>query len=115
MDLRIADSIGKISRRFRKPAGGIHAFMICGFPEPAGTPLPNFQKFRGRTEPRPAPLRAAESVSQNPAMGGADVAQRRRDAKGCALVRTHPVGECLLVGICFFFAPLRDIPSPDLG
>jgi hypothetical protein len=51
----------------------------------------------------------------NPAMGGADVAQRRRDAKGCALVRTHPVGECLLVGICFFFAPLRDIPSPDLG
>jgi len=25
------------------------------------------------------------------------------------------VGECLLVGICFFFAPLRDIPSPDLG
>jgi hypothetical protein len=34
MDLRIAESIGKISRRFRKPAGGIRAFMICGFPEP---------------------------------------------------------------------------------
>jgi len=54
----------------------------------------------------------------NPAKGGADVAQRRRDAKGCALVHTHPAGECLLVCICFFFAllrPLRDIPSPDLG
>jgi glycosyltransferase involved in cell wall biosynthesis len=50
---------------------------------------------------------AVEAMILNPAMRGADVAQRRRDAKRCALVHTHPVGECLLVGICFFFAPLR--------
>ena len=55
------------------------------------------------------PLRrhAGALLNLNPAMGGADVAQRRRDAKGCALVRSHLVGECLLVCICFFFAPLR--------
>ena len=53
----------------------------------------------------------ADGITLNPAMRGADVAQRRRDAKRCALVHTHPVGECLLVGIYFFFAPLRDIRS----
>jgi sialate O-acetylesterase len=67
-------------------------------------------------KPAPGAPRAPQiPINLNPAMRGADVAQRRRDAKRCALVHTHPVGECLLVGICFFFAPLRDIPSPDLG
>ena len=50
---------------------------------------------------------AAHPVTLDPAMGGSDVTQRRKDAKGCAFVFTHPVGECLLVGICFFFAPWR--------
>jgi hypothetical protein len=53
----------------------------------------------------------ADGITLNPAIRGADVAQGRRDAKRCALVHTHPVGECLLVGIYFFFAPLRDIRS----
>ena len=42
-----------------------------------------------------------------PAMGGREVTQRRKDAKGCASARTHRLGETLLVGICFFFAPTR--------
>jgi len=51
--------------------------------------------------------RAVDGIILNPAVGGADVAQRRRDAKRCGLFHTHPVGECLLVCICFCFAPLR--------
>jgi hypothetical protein len=53
----------------------------------------------------------ADGITLNPAMRGADVAQRRRDAKRCALVHTHPGGVIQRVGIYFFFAPLRDIRS----
>jgi hypothetical protein len=63
---------------------------------------------RVRVESLPGePIHARVGFILNPAMGGADVAQRRRDAKRCASVRTHPVGERLLVCICICFAPLR--------
>lgn len=41
------------------------------------------------------------------AMGGREVTQRRKGAKGSALVRAYPMGEWRFVGIRFFFAPLR--------
>ena len=39
----------------------------------------------------PAQRPSRTRINLNPAMGGTEVAQRRKDAKGCALVRTHPV------------------------
>jgi hypothetical protein len=84
------------------------AFFASALSSPAQQPIAVGKGSNASAPP-------AGLIILNPAMGGADVAQRRRDAKRCALVHTHPAGECLLVCICFFFASLRDIPSPDLG
>ena len=73
---------------------------------------------RSKRCPRPRGASGIQNkirINLKAAMRGRELAQRRKDAKGRAADRTHPLGEWVIFAIYFFFAALRDIPSPFLG